>query len=122
LLGLTFGYGAPIEPQSGRWFWSRRGWLHAPAYFLHFTLWRLGPQRFPPRLSRRCFGDRCGRVAYAAGYGLRPGRGYYWTNHTWFFWTEHGARWAASLHYFGRPHTTALLARILATLVPAREL
>jgi hypothetical protein len=122
LLGLGFTYGGHVEPRSGRWFWSRRAWLNRPAYFLHFTIYRRGPEPLPTGLARRCFGVRCGLVKYADGYGLRPGRGYYWANHTWFFWREHGTAWAASLHYFGRPDTTVLLARVLAGLVPARSL
>jgi hypothetical protein len=122
LLGLAFGYGAAIEPQSGRWFWRRRAWLNRPAYFLHFTLFRQGPESLPSGLERRCFATRCGRIRYADGYGLRPGRGFYWANHTWFFWRERGTARAASLHYFGRPDTTILLARILERVVPADSL
>jgi hypothetical protein len=122
LLGLGFGYGVAVEPRSGHWFWSRRTWLNRPAYFLHFTLYRRGPEPLPQRLHRRCFGARCGLVKFADGYGLRPGRAYYWANHTWFFWRERGTAWAASLHYFGKPDTTILLARILERVVPADSL
>ena len=122
LLGLGFAYGAAVEPASGAWFWNRRTWLNRPAYFLHFTIYRRGPESLPQGASRRCFGTRCGLVRYADGYGLRPGRGYFWANHTWFFWREDGIAWAASLHYFGSPDTSALLSRILARLVPARSL
>jgi hypothetical protein len=122
LLGLAFGYGSPVEPRSGPWFWRRRAWLNRPAYFLHFTLFRQGPESLPSGLRRRCFGPRCGLVKYADGYGLEPGRGYYWANHTWFFWTERGTEWAVSLHYFGRPDTTALLADLMQKLTPAADL
>lgn len=111
LLGLAFGYGAAVEPASGAWFWNRRTWLNRPAYFLHFTIYRRGPEALPPGTRRRCFATRCGVVRYADGYGLRPGRGYYWANHTWFLWRENGIPWATSLHYFGTD-TTALLARL----------
>ena len=82
LLGLGFAYGVPVEPASGRWFWSRRTWLNRLAYFLHFTIYRRGLERLPVGLRRRCFGHRCGLARYAEGYGLRADTGYYWANHT----------------------------------------
>jgi hypothetical protein len=123
-IGLDLGYGVPVEPFPGDRGWPRRHfWLNRPAYFLHFTIYRRGLERVPPPLYRRCFGRRCGAVRYAEGYGLRPGPyGFYWANHTWFFWRERGIRWAASLHYFGRGATTSLLGRILQELRPAARL
>jgi hypothetical protein len=121
LLGLGFAYGAAVEPASGAWFWHRRTWLNRPAYFLHFTIYRRGPEALPRGTRRRCFATRCGVIRYADGYGLRAGRGFYWANHTWFFWRENGVAWAASLHYFGAD-TTAPLARLLDQTVPVRSL
>jgi hypothetical protein len=124
VLGIEFFYGTPVEPFPGTW-WRRHVWLNRPAYFLHVTIWRRWAVHLPvwrAQLHRRCFSHRCGLIKYASGYGLRGTTDAYWANHTWFFWRERGVRWAASLHYFGRGETTALLARILRELRPARDL
>jgi hypothetical protein len=45
--------------------------------------------------------------------------GIYWPNHDWFFWRQGGVRYAASLHFFGRRRTLALLGRLVRELRPA---
>jgi hypothetical protein len=46
----------------------------------------------------------------------------YWANHVRFLWMEDGLPYVASLHFFGRPDTLALLERILRSVRPAQEL
>jgi hypothetical protein len=116
--GLEFGYSAPVEPESGRG-WRRLLWHNGPCCFLHFTVFRPRGAPLPPGLTPARLGGRHGAIRYARGYGLR-GSGYWWANHTWFFWHEHGVLYAASLHYFG-PGTTRLLGRLIGELRQHRE-
>jgi hypothetical protein len=118
--GVDFGYGAPVEPQSGRG-WRKLLWHNRPCCFLHFTLFRPRGAELPLDLKPATLGGRRGLIRYATGYGLKRTLGYWWSNHTWFFWHEHGIRYTASLHYFGAG-TTRLLGRLIAELQPANEL
>lgn len=118
--GLEFGYSAPIEPGSGR-NWHRLVWHNRPCCFLHFTVFRPGGAALPPGLRAAQMGGKAGQLLSARGYGLAGTVGYWWSNHTWFFWHEHGRLYAASLHYFG-PGTTALLGRLIHELRPTKQL
>jgi hypothetical protein len=114
--GIEIGYSAPVEPQSGR-NWKQLVWHNRPCCFLHFTLFvPHGP--LPSGFVPAQLGGRRGKALYARGYGLRGSQRFYWANHTWFFWREHGTQYAASLHYFGYG-TTTLLARLIRELRPA---
>ncbi len=118
--GLDFGYSAPVEPQSGR-SWRKLIWHNRPCCFLHFTVFRPRGEPLPPDLRPATLGGRRGAIRYAKGHSLEGTVGYWWSNHTWFFWHEHGTPYAASLHYFGAG-TTRLLGRLIAELHPANEL
>jgi hypothetical protein len=117
--GLELGYSAPVEPQSGR-NWRQLVWHNRPCCFLHFTIF-LPHSPLPSGLMRARLGGKRGRALYATGYGLRGSQGFYWSNHTWFFWREYGVEYAASLHYFGRG-TKALLERLIRELRPAKTI
>jgi hypothetical protein len=117
--GLEYGYSAPVEPQSGL-NWRQLVWHNRPCCFLHFVIF-VPHVTLPSRLTHVRLGGKRGLVLYAHGYGLRRSQGFYWTNHTWFFWRDHGTQYAASLHYFGHG-TTALLARLIHELRPAHAL
>jgi hypothetical protein len=114
--GLEYGYSAPVEPQSGR-DWRQLVWHNRPCCFLHFVVF-VPNVPIPPGLVPARLGGKRGQALYAHGYGLRGSQGFYWANHTWFFWRDDGTQYAASLHYFG-PGTTALLARLVRELRPA---
>jgi hypothetical protein len=73
-----------------------------------------GPEAHQSRWQARP--DRVRGRLWASGF-----KRLYWANHTWFFWREHGVRYAASLHYFG-PGTTQLLGRLIRELRPTAEL
>ena len=118
--GLEFGYSAPVEPQSGR-LWRQMVWHNRPCCFLHFTVYAPKGAPLPPGLTPVILDGKHGLIKYATGYGLQGSSGYYWANHTWFFWREHGVRYAASLHYFGAG-TTQLLGRLIRELRPAADL
>src|SRR6266516_7350513 len=118
--GLEFGYSAPVEPQSGR-LWRQMVWHNRPCCFLHFTVYVPKGAPLPPGLTPANLGGKHGLIKYATGYGLQGSSGYYWANHTWFFWREHGVRYAASLHYFGAG-TTQLLGRLIRELRAAADL
>jgi YVTN family beta-propeller protein len=49
-------------------------------------------------------------------------QGPYFADHVRFVWREHRVRYVATLHTFGEAVTTALLGRIVASLVPAARL
>jgi hypothetical protein len=118
--GIDLGYNAPIEPQSGPG-WRRLVARNRPCCFLHFTIFRRLGAGLPPGLRPARLGGKRGRIRYATGYGLAGTVAYFWSNHTWFFWHEHGVDYAASLHYFG-PGTTRLLGRLIQQLRPATQL
>jgi len=83
-----------------------------PARLPRATLgFRLGAP--PPRLRADVVGDA---RRPATGW---PADGFAWANHTWFYWREQGVPYAASLHYFGRKETLALLAPLIRELRPA---
>jgi len=71
-------------------------WHNRPCCFLHFTIFVPKGAPLPPGLKPANLGGKNGVIKYAAGYGLQGSTGYYWANHTWFFWREHGVRYAAS--------------------------
>ena len=118
--GIELGYSAPVEPQSGP-DWRRQVSHNRPCCFLHFTIFRRLGAPLPPGLKSAWLGGKRGRIRYATGYGLEGTVGYFWSNHTWFFWGEHGVEYTASLHYFGRG-TTRLLGRLIQQLRPADQL
>jgi hypothetical protein len=118
--GLEFVYGVPVEPQSGPG-WRRLVWHNRPCCFLHFTVFRPRGAPLPQQLRPARLGGKRGLIRYASGYGLTGTRGYWWSNHTWFFWRQDRTQYAASLHYFGAS-TTRLLGRLIAELRPANEL
>ena len=118
--GIELGYSAPVEPQSGP-DWRRQVVRNRPCCFLHFTIFRRRGPLLPPHLKPAHLGGKRGRILYATGYGLQGTVAYFWSNHTWFFWHEHGVEYTASLHYFG-PGTTRLLGRLLQQLRPADQL
>lgn len=117
--GIELGYSTPVEPVAG-FDWKRTLWHNRPCCFLHFTIW-VPNGGLPRGLQPARLGGRRGSLLDARGYGLRGTQGIYWANHTWFFWSEHGTRYVASLHYFGSG-TTRLLGRLIAELRPARSL
>jgi hypothetical protein len=118
--GIELGYNAPIEPQSGPG-WRKQVARNRPCCFLHFTIFRRLGARLPPHLKLARLGGKRGQIRYATGYGLSGTVAYFWSNHTWFFWREHGVDYAASLHYFG-PGITRLLGRLILQLRPANHL
>ncbi|MFY9578978.1 MAG: hypothetical protein WAQ33_06600 [Gaiellaceae bacterium] len=118
--GIELGYSAPVEPQSGP-DWRRQVSHNRPCCFLHFTIFRRLGAPLPPGLKSVRLGGKRGRIRYATGYGLGGTVGYFWSNHTWFFWREHGVEYSASLHYFGRG-TKRLLGRLIQQLRPADQL
>jgi hypothetical protein len=118
--GIELGYNAPIEPQSGP-DWRRLVARNRPCCFLHFTIFRRLGAELPPGLQRARLGGKRGWIRYATGYGLAGTVAYFWSNHTWFFWHEHGNDYTASLHSFG-PGTTRLLGRLIQQLRPASQL
>lgn len=121
--GVDVSYSAPVEPQSGRG-WRKLVWHNRPCCLLHFTVWRRGSgdPRLPPGARPAILGGKRGLLVEATGHGLRPGTGFYWANHTWFSWRQGGVPYAASLHYFGRRETLALLDRLIRELRPANAL
>ena len=130
LIGIEFAYGAPVEPTEGiRSEWVRQNlWRNRPCCSFHFTIeWdfegRIG--RIPPAARPSTSGGKAGRLLPATGYAFlsRDGsRGPFWANHTWFFWSERGTTYAASVHFFGRPGTQRLLGEIVARLQAADRL
>lgn len=124
--GLSFGYGAPVEPSSSTstWSWRTHLWWNRPCCFLHFTVARRSSlRRLPPGRVAILAGHR-GWLVQALGPGLREGRRtYYWANHTWFFWRQHGVHYVASLHLFGtRRETLQLFTLLMRQLRPVSRL
>ena len=115
LHGVEFGYSAPVEGGPG---WRKHVWLNRPCCFLHFTVWR-ATGAMPDGLKRASLGGKHGLLKLAAGYRFNERSGIYWSNHDWFFWRQGGVRYVASLHFFGRRRTLALLNRLVRELRPA---
>jgi hypothetical protein len=115
LYGLEFVYSAPVEGGPG---WRKHVWLNRPCCFLHFTVWR-AMGAIPRGVTQAYIGGRRGLLKRASGYRLDETAGIYWSNHDWFFWRQGGARYAASLHFFGRRRTLVLLNRLVRELRPA---
>jgi len=115
IYGLEFEYSAPVEGGPG---WRKHVWLNRPCCFLHFTVWR-AMGAMPPGVTHARIGDKRGLLKSASGYRLDETAGIYWSNHDWFFWRQGGVRYAASLHFFGRWRTRALLDRLVRELRPA---
>jgi hypothetical protein len=112
--GVDFGYSAPVE---GGTDWRQHVWLNRPCCFLHFTVWRVDGV-LPGGLRPAEIGGKHGRLKAAVGYRFDESSGIYWSNHDWFFWRQRGVRYAASLHFFGRRRTLALLDRLVRELRP----
>ena len=118
LYGVEFVYSAPVEGGSG---WRQHVWLNRPCCFLHFTVWRtMGA--IPQGATRVYIGGKHGLLKPASGYRFDETAGIYWSNHDWFFWRQGGVRYAASLHFFGKQRTLALLNRLVRELRPTAGL
>jgi hypothetical protein len=115
LYGMEFAYSAPVEGGSD---WRQHVWLNRPCCFLHFTVWR-AMGAIPRGVTRAYIGGKHGLLKLASGYRIDETAGIYWSNHDWFFWRQGGVRYAASLHFFGRRRTLALLNRLVRELRPA---
>jgi hypothetical protein len=118
--GVSIGYGAPWEPDSGP-DWRIHLWRNRPCCFLHFEVfWRRPGARFAPAGARPAtLGGRRGLLKDATSYGLASGANdyLYWANHTRFLWRENGVDYVASLHRFGTTQETrALLGRLVREL------
>jgi hypothetical protein len=120
---MTFGYGAPWEPDSGPG-WQHL-WRNRPCCFLHFELFT--------RTAGRPFATTAGVRGVLAGHlgvylpalGNKPQcgaveRSAFWCNHAVFIWRQAGVQYAATLHYFGSG-TRALLGRLVAELSPVER-
>jgi hypothetical protein len=120
--GISFGYGAPWEPDSGP-DWRKHAWRNRPCCFLHFDLWHAlrGKPTFPDTTRPATIGGRKGDLATATGSGLACGggnAGVYFCNHVRFRWKQGGSWFVATLHSFGNRETTLLLGRLLRELRP----
>jgi len=124
--GVSFVYGGPWGPDSGP-DWRTHVWRNRPCCFLHFDVFRRPPGRqFIPSGARPAVvGGKLGLLKEAGGYGMISGSGnadLYFGNHDRFLWREGGELYVASLHYFGRRDTLALLNRLVRELRPAAAL
>jgi hypothetical protein len=120
--GLSIGYGAPWEPDSGP-DWRLHLWRNRPCCFLHFEVFRRaeGRQHVPAGARPALLGGRRGLVKDATSYGYAGNDHLYWPNHTRFLWREHGVAYVATLHRFGtKEETRALLGRLIRELRPVR--
>jgi hypothetical protein len=120
--GVSIGYGAPWEPDSGT-DWRAHLWRNHPCCFLHFEVfWRAeGRQHVPPGARPATLGGRHGLLKDATSWGpASPSEdGLYWANHTRFLWRERGVPYVASVHRFGTLQATrALLDRLIRELRP----
>jgi hypothetical protein len=118
--GVTIGYGAPWEQDSGP-DWRLHLWRNRPCCFLHFEVfWRRPGRQFVPAGARPAtLGGRRGLLKDATSYGVASGANdyLYWANHTRFLWREDGVDYVASLHRFGtKQETRAFLGRLLLEL------
>jgi hypothetical protein len=118
---MTFGYGAPWEPDAGPG-WQQHLWRNRPCCLLHFEIFT--------RIAGRPLATTGGQHAVLAGHrgiylpalGNRvqcgsADRSAFWCNHAVFIWRQQGIQYAATLHYFGSG-TRALLARLASELGP----
>jgi hypothetical protein len=126
LAGVTIGYGAPWEPDSGP-DWRVHLWRNRPCCFLHFEIfWRRGGRSEIPASARpAALGGRHGLLKDASSYGLASASNdyLYFSNHTRFLWRERGVSYVATLHHFGtKAETRALLGRLIRELTPVRDL
>jgi hypothetical protein len=123
--GVTIGYGAPWEPDSGP-DWRLHLWRNRPCCFLHFEVFRRGEGRrhVPAGAFPMVLGGRQGLLKDATSYGLSSRGDYlYFPNHTRFLWRENGVLYVATLHRFGtRQETRDLLGRLIHELRPVSEL
>ena len=118
--GLSIGYGAPWEPDSGP-DWRLHLWRNRPCCFLHFEVFRraAGRAQIPAGARPATLGGRQGLLKEATSYGLasRENDYLYFANHTRFLWRERGVPYVATLHRFGtRRETRALLGRLIREL------
>jgi len=121
---LTFGYGAPWEPDSGSG-WQQHLWRNRPCCFLHFEVFTrtAGRPLATTGGQRAVLAGHAGIYLPALGNNVRCGsveRSAFWCNHAVFVWRQQGVQYAATLHYFGSG-TRALLARLVAELSRVRS-
>jgi hypothetical protein len=124
-VGVSFGYGAPWEPSDVNPAWRQRLWANRPCCFLHLEVfrWQRGRADPPPQAVPATLGGRRGLYAPALSLGMGcRGNGGNFCNHAAFFFRAHGVRYVVTLHHFAPLETRALLARLVAELVPARSL
>jgi hypothetical protein len=120
--GVSIGYGAPWEPDSGP-DWRVHLWRNRPCCFLHFEVfWRQKGRRHVPAGARPAtLGGRRGLLKDATSFGLasRKNDYLYWANHTRFLWRENGVDYVATLHRFGtKQESRTLLGRLIGELRP----
>jgi hypothetical protein len=123
--GLSIGYGAPWEPDSGP-DWRLHLWRNRPCCFLHFEVFRRaeGLQHIPAGVRPATLGGRRGLIKDATSYGLasRENDYLYFANHTRFLWHEDGVAYVATLHRFGtKQEGRVLLGRLIRELRPVRD-
>jgi YVTN family beta-propeller protein len=106
--GLDFSYSAETgEPR-----------LDHPDRFFHLQVVEQD-RPLPPGTRGVRLGGRTGLLAPASSRDYSSES--YFANHWRFFWTEHGVRYAATVHHFG-PRTRRLLARLVRHLRPVATL
>lgn len=123
--GLSIGYGAPWEPDSGP-DWRLHLWRNRPCCFFHFEVFRRaeGRQHIPAGARPATLGGRRGLLKDATSYGLSSSENdyLYFSNHTRFLWHQNGVAYVATLHRFGtKQETRALLGRLIRELRPVRS-
>jgi len=124
--GVSIGYGAPWEPDSGP-DWRLHLWRNRPCCFLHFEVFRReeGRRQIPAGARPATLGGQRGLLKDATSYGLasRENDYLYWANHTRFLWRENGVPYVATLHRFGtKVETRALLGQLIRELRAANDL
>jgi hypothetical protein len=122
--GLSFSYGFHIEPESGP-DWRSRLWQNRPCCFLHVELYRRFPGIGipPPGARLATLGGRRGIYWPAVSWGMAcRGNGGVFCNHAAFLFWHANRRYLITIHHFARGETRALLDRIVAGIVPARQL
>lgn len=112
---LDFTYDAPV----GGLGVSQTLALDRPERFLHLVV-GLATEGVPPGARHAWLGGHWGMLAPASAVDSYQGP--YFADHARFVWRGHGVRYVATLHTFGERATTALLGRIVASLVPAARL
>ena len=120
--GISFSYGAPWEPGSGR-DWRHHLWRNRPCCFLHFdVLTRPWTKAAVPAGAREAVvGGKRGFLKHATTWGMGGEDYLYFPNHARFVWRDRRIAHVATLHYFGRG-TRTLLGRLIRELRPARRL